>query len=76
MRQRAVGHTGPGAALYVSQPGALDFDPAREELGVDEIVRRWRECVVVTVDPGLRVSEERDASALAAIRPPGSLQGD
>lgn len=51
-------------------------DPAREELGVDEIVRRWRECVVVTVDPGLRVSEERDASALTAIRLPGSLQGD
>lgn len=51
-------------------------DPAREELGVDEIVRRWRECVIVTVDPGLRVGGERDVSALTAVRLPASLQRD
>jgi hypothetical protein len=51
-------------------------DPARQELGVDEILLRWRECVIVTVDPGLRVSAERDCSALTAIRLPTSLQRD
>jgi hypothetical protein len=51
-------------------------DPAREELGLDEIGRRLRECVIVTVDLGLRVSEERDASALTAITLPTSLRRD
>jgi len=43
---------------------------------VDEIVRRWREIALVTVDPGLRISEERDASGLTAITLPASLQRD
>jgi len=49
-------------------------EPGKDELGVDEIVRRWREIALVTVDPGLRISEDRDASALTAIRLPTSLQ--
>ena len=49
-------------------------DPGRDELSEDEIVRRWRETALVTVDPGLRMSEERDASALTAVRLPGSLR--
>lgn len=49
-------------------------DPARDELGGDEIVRRWREIALVTVDPGLRISAERDASAITAVRLPASLQ--
>ena len=48
-------------------------DPARDELGEDEIVRRWLETAIVNVDPGLRLREERDKSALIAIRPPTSL---
>jgi hypothetical protein len=51
-------------------------DPGRDEVGEEEIVRRWREIALVTVDPGLRINEERDASALIAIRLPTSLQRD
>ena len=51
-------------------------DPGRDEVGEEEIVRRWREIALVTVDPGLRISGERDASALTAIRLPHSLQRD
>jgi hypothetical protein len=49
-------------------------DPGKDELGEEEIVRRWRETALVTVDPGLRLSEERDASALTAIRLAPSLR--
>jgi hypothetical protein len=45
-------------------------------LGETEIVRRWLETAFVTVDPGLRISEERDASAVTAIRLPASLMRD
>jgi hypothetical protein len=51
-------------------------DPGRAEVGEEEIVRRWREIALVTVDPGLRISGERDASALTAVRLPTSLQRD
>jgi hypothetical protein len=51
-------------------------DPGKDELGEEEIVRRWREIALVTVDPGLRISGERDAAALTAIRLPTSLQRD
>lgn len=51
-------------------------DPGRDEVGEEEIVRRWREITLVTVDPGLRISGERDASALTAIRLPASLVRD
>lgn len=51
-------------------------DPGRDELGEEEIVRRWGETALVTVDPGLRMIEERDASALTAIRLPPSLRRD
>jgi hypothetical protein len=53
-----------------------EHDPGRDEVGVDEIVRRWREIALVTVDPGLRISGERDTSALTAIRLPASLVQD
>jgi hypothetical protein len=46
------------------------------ELGEEEIVRQWLETALVTVDPGLRISEERDASAVTAVRLPGSLRRD
>jgi hypothetical protein len=70
------------AAVTVTEIGEADArsraenEPGRDEVGVDEIVRRWREIALVTVDPGLRISEERDASALIAIRLPTSLQRD
>ena len=48
-------------------------DPGKDEIGVDEIVRRWREIALVTVDRGLRISEERDDTALTAIRLPPFL---
>jgi hypothetical protein len=51
-------------------------DPGRDEIGEDEIVRRWRETALVSVDPGLRLSEDRDASVLTAIKLPGSLTRD
>ena len=51
-------------------------DPAKDELGEEEIVRRWRETALITVDPGLRLSEKRDTSALTAISLPGSLRRD
>ena len=47
-----------------------------QELGEDEIVRRWLETAFITVDPGLRMSEERDTSVLTAIRLPPSLRRD
>jgi hypothetical protein len=46
------------------------------ELGKEEIVRRWLETAFITLDPGLRVSEERVTSALTAIRLPRSLRRD
>jgi hypothetical protein len=49
-------------------------DPGRDEIGEDEIVRRWRETALVNVDPGFRLSEQRDDSALTAIRLPASLR--
>jgi hypothetical protein len=51
-------------------------DPAKDELGEEEIVRRWLETALVTVDPGLRLSQERDETALTAIRLPPSLRRD
>jgi hypothetical protein len=51
-------------------------DPGKDEIGEEEIVRRWRETALITVDPGLRMSKERDASALTAIRLPASLTRD
>jgi hypothetical protein len=51
-------------------------DSGREEVGEDEIVRRWRETALVTVDPGLRLSDQRDASAVTAIKLPASLLRD
>jgi hypothetical protein len=51
-------------------------DPGKDELGEEEIVRRWSETALVTVDPGLRVSEERDVSALTAVRLPAPLRRD
>ena len=49
-------------------------DSGRKEIGEDEIVQRWRETALVIVDPGLRLSDERDDSALTAIRLPDSLR--
>jgi hypothetical protein len=51
-------------------------DPGREEIGEDEIVRRWREMALITVDPCLRLQEDRDSTALTAIRLPTSLTQD
>ena len=48
-------------------------DSGRDEIGEEEIVRRWRETALITVDLGLRLSEERDDSAVTAIRLPVSL---
>ena len=47
-----------------------------DKLGEDEIVRRWLETALITVDPGLRISEDRDDSALTAVRLPASLIRD
>jgi hypothetical protein len=49
-------------------------DPGRDEIGEDEIVRRWLETALVTVDPGLRLSDERDESAVIAIELPAILK--
>jgi hypothetical protein len=51
-------------------------DPGREEIGEDEIARRWLETALVTVDPGLRVSDQRDESAVTAITLPASVRRD
>jgi hypothetical protein len=51
-------------------------DPGRDEIGEDEIVRRWRETALVTVDPGLRLGDERDESAVVVLRVPASLTRD
>jgi hypothetical protein len=51
-------------------------DPGKDELGEEEIVRRWRETALITVDPGLRLSQERDETGLTAIRLPPSLRRD
>jgi hypothetical protein len=47
-----------------------------DELGEDEIVRRWLETALVTVDPGSRMSEDRNDTALTAVRLPASLIRD
>ena len=47
-----------------------------EERGEAEIMRSWRETAFITVDPGLRINETRDASALTAIRLPNALRRD
>jgi hypothetical protein len=68
------------AAVTVKQVSEADArfraerDPGRDEIGVEEIVRRWREIALVTVDAGLRICEERNVSALTVIRLPISLQ--
>jgi hypothetical protein len=51
-------------------------DPGKDEIGEEEIVHRWRETAIIHVDPDLRMSEERDISALTAIRLPASLTRD
>ncbi len=51
-------------------------DPGRDQIGEDEIVRRWRETALITVDPAMRLSDDRDASAVTAIRLPASLIRD
>jgi hypothetical protein len=40
---------------------------------VDELVLRWREQVIIAIDPGLRLSGHRDLSAVTAIEVPPSL---
>jgi hypothetical protein len=70
------------AAVTVAEVSEADarsraeHDPGRDEVGEEEIVRRWREIALVTVDPGLRISGERDASALTAIRLPAAFVRD
>ena len=49
-------------------------DSGRDQVGEDEIVRRWRETALVTVDPGLRLSDQRDDSAVTAIALPASVR--
>ncbi len=47
-----------------------------KELGEAEITRGWLETAFVTVDPGLKISEVRNASALTAIGLPSALRRD
>jgi hypothetical protein len=49
-------------------------DLGKDKVGEDEIVRRWRETALITVDPGLRIDGKRDSAALTAIRLPASLR--
>jgi len=51
-------------------------DPGRDEIGEDEIARRWREMALIRVDPGLRLCERRDSAALTAISLATALVGD
>jgi hypothetical protein len=47
-----------------------------DKIGEDEIVRRLLETAFITVDPGLRIREDRDNSAMTAVRLPASLTRD
>ena len=47
--------------------------PSREELGVEETALRWREQVFFRVDPGFRLHDGRDISAVTAVEIPASL---
>jgi hypothetical protein len=43
------------------------------EVGEEEIAMRWREQAFITVDPGLRLSDNRDESAVIAVELPAEL---
>ena len=47
-----------------------------EERGEAEITRGWLETAFITVDPGIRVNDEREASTVTAIRLPSGLRRD
>ena len=71
--QEAVGTTVP------TEDEAREFaqrDPALNEIGEEEIVRRWRETALIRIDPGLRLLSERDDSAVTAVNIPSSLRRD
>ena len=62
---------GVSAAEAVERAGRTE---GRGEVGVEELAMRWREQVIITVDPAIRLLPERDLSAVAAIRLPETLQ--
>ncbi len=44
-----------------------------EQIGDEEISMRWREQVFITVDPGIRLNDDRDDSAITAVQLPAAF---